>query len=382
MKLDWKSNDSSRSKIISGGLMQISSAGSQLLVGTDWLSRATLLRRVDPTGMFIIDQFEVHDETGEAVILEEETMGGGGVYAMTAARMFLPPSKCALVVDQGQDFPLDFKDQLMSMGEDMFWFRECQGASTRALNMYSGRRIGDGHQSFKYLSRQAQIQLQDLVCAPSPFVNTLPDYIHLVCLLDRASAVCDELEHLRRKFPHLASWEPKIIWEPLGQACVHANLDKVASIASQFAVFSPNVLEIQSLLSIPQIVSPEAVESAAREFGNLIPDTTVIVRAGPLGSFTVSKTWSGWVPAYWKPKEQDRVIDPTGGGNAWLGGLCAGLLLSKGDIKLGCFFGSAAASFAIEQRGLPHLDKGYWNSDDPWRRLREVAARMDILTRT
>jgi len=54
-----------------------------------------------------------------------------------------------------------------------------------------------------------------------------------------------------------------------------------------------------------------------------------------MGSYTLSAQWRGWVPAYWKPHEQDQVVDVTGGGNAWLGGLCAGLSLSDGDIRYG-----------------------------------------------
>lgn len=109
-----------------------------------------------------------------------------------------------------------------------------------------------------------------------------------------------------------------------------------------YAVFSPNSIEIQAILGQPEDESVEAVENAARTFSQLIRDrhpehdgTTVIIRAGALGSYTVSASWSGWVPAFWSAREQDKVVDVTGGGNSYLGGLCAGLLLTKGDLRAG-----------------------------------------------
>jgi sugar/nucleoside kinase (ribokinase family) len=110
-------------------------------------------------------------------------------------------------------------------------------------------------------------------------------------------------------------------------------------------VISPNILELQSLLSIEanDHASGEDVEHAARAFYALIQSShiiqdqvpAIIVRAGPLGSYTFSSEWSGWVPPFFTASEQERVVDPTGGGNGFLGGLCAGLLVSQGDIRAG-----------------------------------------------
>jgi len=61
---------------------------------------------------------------------------------MTAARQFLPPSHCGLLVDKGTDFPAEFASELKSFGEEMIWFRERPSKTTRAVNIYSGRMIG------------------------------------------------------------------------------------------------------------------------------------------------------------------------------------------------------------------------------------------------
>ena len=61
---------------------------------------------------------------------------------MTAARLFLPASHVGLLVDRGDDFPNHFTEELESLGEEMIYFRERPGKTTRAVNIYSGRSIG------------------------------------------------------------------------------------------------------------------------------------------------------------------------------------------------------------------------------------------------
>ena len=121
-----------------------------------------------------------------------------------------------------------------------------------------------------------------------------------------------------------------------------AELPSTIHLAPHLAIISPNILELQSLLSIEPSThtTHEEVLKAAQVFHDLISaqNTTVpaiIVRAGRLGSYTLSTKCSGWVPPYFNTHEQERVVDPTGGGNGFLGGLCAGLLISEGDMKEG-----------------------------------------------
>jgi len=210
------------------------------------------------------------------------------------------------------------------------------------------------------------------------------------------------------------TWSGNLVWEPMPvslllildsrayyqSSCVPAELDSIVHLAPHLAVISPNILEIQSLLATEPSAHTtlEEVSQAAQAFHDLISaqNTTVpaiIVRAGRLGSYTLSPQWSGWVPPYFTTNEQGRVVDPTGGGNGFLGGLCAGLLISDGDMREGSslhrlelmtasLYAAAAASFAIEQKGLPRLtiENGHerWNEDAPLRRLQEL--RQSIST--
>lgn len=63
-----------------------------------------------------------------------------------------------------------------------------------------------------------------------------------------------------------------------------------------------------------------------------------------------------WLPAYFGEGEAERVVDPTGGGNGFLGGLAIALARGK-ELQKAAAWGSVAASFAIEQVGMPVLGK-------------------------
>lgn len=90
-----------------------------------------------------------------------------------------------------------------------------------------------------------------------------------------------------------------------------------------------------------------------------------------------------WIPAYWtKVDAHEKVVDPTGGGNTFLGGLAAALARGMGVEEAACW-GSVAASFAIEQIGVPQLGRDKdgretWNGARVQDRLREVQERIGL----
>ncbi|KAK4157245.1 Ribokinase-like protein [Chaetomidium leptoderma] len=91
-----------------------------------------------------------------------------------------------------------------------------------------------------------------------------------------------------------------------------------------------------------------------------------------------------WVPAYYgEGYEGDagkKVVDPTGGGNTFLGGMA--VALARGEsIEEACAWGHVAASFAIEQVGFPVLSvdeegRETWNGQRVEERLREFRERL------
>lgn len=90
-----------------------------------------------------------------------------------------------------------------------------------------------------------------------------------------------------------------------------------------------------------------------------------------------------WIPAYHQDQDaESKVVDPTGGGNCFLGALAVALARGK-PIEEACVWGSVAASFAIEQVGVPELGvdaegRETWNCVRVDDRLREFRDRVEI----
>lgn len=90
-----------------------------------------------------------------------------------------------------------------------------------------------------------------------------------------------------------------------------------------------------------------------------------------------------WIPAY--HQDQNKVIDPTGGGNAFLGGLAVALARGQ-SLEEASRWGTVAASFAIEQVGMPILSVDgqtsveKWNDDVVLERLVDFKLRQGIWT--
>ena len=91
------------------------------------------------------------------------------------------------------------------------------------------------------------------------------------------------------------------------------------------------------------------------------------------------------MPAYHQSAE--RVIDPTGGGNGFLGGLAVGLVRAGAtpvveNLEKAAIWGSIAASFAIEQVGMPVLrkteDGETWNGVKIEDRVAEFEQRLKV----
>jgi sugar/nucleoside kinase (ribokinase family) len=103
----------------------------------------------------------------------------------------------------------------------------------------------------------------------------------------------------------------------------------------------------------------------------------VIVRAGEHGSLTVRGAGERiWLTPYYKSGAPE-VIDPTGAGNAFLGGFMHGWK-KTGDLRQASAYGNVAASFAVEQVGLPRFkSEEYWNGVRVGERLERYGVRLE-----
>ncbi|KAF9246977.1 Ribokinase-like protein [Melanogaster broomeanus] len=313
-------------------------------------------------GMFIIDEFTFADENG---------IGGGGTYATIGARIWLSPSNVGMIIDRGDDFPQDIQEKLLSYGSDLWHFRDhSDWATTRALNSYRG-----DVRNFGYLTPRIRLTPRDL--HGTRLVR--PTTLHFICSPTRALEIISEVEQLD-------GWKPILIYEPIPDRCVPKELPTLITALPSIAILSPNAEEAFGLLSLTSPITRDTVQTAAARFLELGVGESgkghVIIRSGALGACIAAReTGCKWVDAFWTPADSQNVVDVTGAGNSFLGGLAAGLLLAKNDIYEAALYGSVSASFVIEQGGLPSVsanpDTGVeeWNGDSPQRRVDALRQR-------
>ncbi|KAF8639802.1 hypothetical protein AX17_001061 [Amanita inopinata Kibby_2008] len=321
-------------------------------------------------GMFIIDQFSYKDENGKSTgrALPPQ-IGGGGTYATIGARIWLTPDKLGMIIDRGEDLPANMLSKLMGYGEQMWLFRNrIDGKTTRALNSYFG-----DHRNFEYLTPRIRLTPRDLAETRLAW----PKALHFVCSPTRALAIMSEVREVE-------GWSPISIFEPIPDKCIPAELPSLIRVLPDISILSPNAEEALSLLSLPLPPSKDTIETAADKFLSYgvghEGSGWVVIRSGAMGAYVKSRELTGiWIEAFWTPddSESGKVVDVTGAGNGFLGGLAAGLLLTKQNMIEATLYASVSASFIIEQEGLPVLSpEGTWNNDSPQRRLEVLRKRI------
>ncbi|KAN0065105.1 hypothetical protein ACQY0O_001601 [Thecaphora frezii] len=391
-------------------------------------------------GMFILDTFSFLDPVTSQPLGDHGLgvqLGGGGLYFCIGARLFLSPAQMQMIIDTGRDFTPAIRSSLelfdrvatpddanegVGGGASMWRFRPRDGLTTRAVNVYKGE-----HRSFGYLTPKVRLEVADLLSASPCSPARLPQWIHIICSPQRAA---DIIRHIDA---HLASSVkadeafPNIVYEPIPDSCVAENLDNCLALLPRLAVFSPNHEEAASLLGrtdewqrvsslsataqqvawIEDKLASGFVEASRRRPGQAQGALPLIcVRSGKLGC-VVGRQEVGFqhVPAFHFPDvpathvcSSEKVVDVTGAGNSFLGGLTAYLVANEDRLrtdtepdqvaeqcKQAAVHGAVAASLIVEQLGLPSFEidsppdqgpRGMWNGSTTQSRLDLLRARM------
>lgn len=138
---------------------------------------------------------------------------------------------------------------------------------------------------------------------------------------------------------------------------------ELRALLSAGQIFSPNQDEASSLVGSgePLDLIQRLVEAGAE---------IVALRQGPTGATVhrtdTSETWH--IPAV-----ETTVVDPTGAGNAFCGGFLAGWVQTR-DLCTAGLYGAVAASFLVEQVGLP--DPSPKISEEAKKRLTALRAKV------
>lgn len=309
-------------------------------------------------------------------------MGGAGTFSAIGARLFSPPPQSKAVgwiIDAGTDFPTELKT-IVSSWETGVLIQPRNAPTTRGWNGYGE----NDHRAFKYLTEKKRLTADDL----TPELLAAKSF-HLICSAVRCGELVQRLKERRAEVVGQVYPEPIIVWEPVPDLCTPEELENTKSALKRVDVLSPNHEELGALFGFQhaagvdkQMVERQAEELVASGIGAK-GNGVIVVRSGKEGCYIARAgrdKSSCWLPAY--HTDQKKVVDPTGGGNGFLGGLSIGLVRSGFDVVESARWGSVAASLCIEQVGMPQLTTTassgtaeLWNGISVEERLRELKER-------
>ncbi|KAL1660204.1 Ribokinase-like protein [Schizophyllum commune] len=324
-------------------------------------------------GTVLIDHFRYFSSDGD-LEREERHVGGGGLFAVAGARIWLPPARIRIPVSGKENMEVKAAlDKLVADDEMWIWDDE---DTLEALIEYKGdeRRQVPSFSLFRYVNPR-----------PPRMLSSVPQTIaqQALCL-----HFCCSPDVLAENIKHgILAPGQLVVYEPIPPSCTAANLDTLRLLLPDINVFSPNHEEAEAFLAdtLPRDSSSTSlVEDMAIKFASY-GARTVVIRSGSRGSYvfnadpTLGAEEGRWVDAYWRSDEAaENVKSTTGAGNSFLGGLCAGLALAGRDIFKAAAYGSVSASYVVEQQGLPSsiIEGGVelWNGDAPQTRLARLLA--------
>lgn len=243
--------------------------------------------------------------------------------------------------------------------------------------------------AFKYMTPKLRLDHEALVGMELLWSQSF----HLICSPLRCIELVENILRLRDEASRVrSSTRPLFIWEPVPDLCIREELNNCLAALKYVDVVSPNHGELGGFFGkdangtghvdhrkIEALSDSWLVSGIGRDGRG-----GVVVRCGKDGCLVARRGFRKWMPAY--HQSAAKVVDPTGGGNGFLGGLAVGLVRAGGspsmdNLEEAAMWGSIAASLVIEQVGMPTLghDGGRetWNGVVVEDRLAEFKQRLN-----
>jgi sugar/nucleoside kinase (ribokinase family) len=276
-------------------------------------------------------------------------LGGGG--PQTAFGMRLPAlagwsdhSSVGLAAGVGRDLPKSAIEWLKAAGVDLAGVSQGELPTPRAWQVLEAD--GCRTQVWRVEGRVVGAQLGRTLERVPPAYRGARGFHLGIHPGDHDLDFIRQLGSLRASHPRPApnTRYPIISLEPFKPAERPPSDEALRQLCSAADIFSPNLVEAQSLVGsgAPDELARRLADAGAR---------IVTLRMGAEGSLVYSSGTVLYVPAV-----PTTVIDPTGAGNAYCGGFLAGYV-QTGDVLTAARYGAVAASFLVEQVGLPPVTK-------------------------
>ncbi|KAM3421571.1 hypothetical protein BST61_g1958 [Cercospora zeina] len=299
----------------------------------------------------------------------------------------------------GDDFPVDAEAQLRSWNVSLQIDKVPGRRSMKGKLHYHDENFHN--KTFGYTTPVLQPTPAHL---PERFLHAMS--FHFLSSPEKLKEYTTELLDLRKAQGNTAS--PLLVWEPLPMLCRPNQLASHVEASKLVDIFSPNHLELAALCgqlaSEADLAQPEVgrkhIQNCAAAFLSteaveMKPELLCIVRADEYGALVATRSLNAtgavqidmtWIDAFYgDTAERNRVVDPTGAGNAFLGALAMELLQNDGDAVEAAVKASVASSFVIEQVGVPVLSRDdttgtlLWNQVSMRERLDEYDKRTRVV---
>jgi sugar/nucleoside kinase (ribokinase family) len=257
-------------------------------------------------------------------------LGGGGSHAVAGMRVW--SCHTALVAVIGQNFPAAARERLNAL-------TDTRGVITRPVPQPRFWQLFETDGTRHEVPRTDFELFQQIPICPTEFPAGFASARGVFLQTPTSEDVLAWATHLKRLNPDIV-----ILWEPWEIYYKPENLPGFRQVASLVDIVSPQTVELSWMLGEPD----------PHKQANLLLDCGVrcfALRLGAAGSLVGTATERHHLPAVSVP-----VIDETGAGNAYCGGFVVGFVESLGESLAAGQFGAVAATFALEQVGVPQID--------------------------
>ncbi len=287
-------------------------------------------------GKIIIDSIGLHDGT-----IVRGVLGGGGPQATFGARLWTEAGAVGLLSRAGTDLESVHRHTLedLAINLDGIAFYDDLPTLRGTLMAYDSQGYmipaDETSRPVEHQENWGRMLSRPLALPPS---YRAPRVVHLV------TEYADELMVVTALA--LREQGALVSLEPLIDCRAWSNRAAMVALLRHVDVVTP---DWPSASRIAGSTDPRQVVAYWSHLGPQV----IAVRHGQHGSYV----WDGDRNAAWHiPAVPVTVVDPTGAGNSYGGGLCAGWL-ETGDARTAATFGAVAASFLVERVGLAPMAK-------------------------
>jgi cytidine kinase len=285
-------------------------------------------------GKIIIDDIRLN--SGEIV---HELLGGGGPQGAFGARLW--EDAVALLTRSGVDIPEGPKDNLLSLDIDLSGWMQYEDLPTaRGLMAYDENEYMSAQMDYVKRKDAFKNFMRDMLSREIPIPESCqsPKVIHLITEYVDEPMANAALE--MKTNGAIYSLEPIIDYHHW------TNREAMLAYFKDVDIVTP---DWPSASGIAESDDPLEVLKTWSEFG---PDL-VAIRDGVRGSYVWDKAHNEMLHI---PVVEIDLVDPTGCGNAYGGGLCVGWNRHRDARVAGCY-GTISASFLAESVGVPIPDE-------------------------